>query len=219
MPSALERGAHELAGVVVAERRGQRGREPEARGAHGGDRAAAGRAHEIGGEALLSRSGQPFEADEREVEEGRRGDCEIDGHAASRIAVIRAPEGPAGRRRRARPWARSRARRWRRRAGRSRPRRGSRSARRAGPSPPRVSCAATSKPSMSGSCTSSSTRSGASAGRIAHAGGAVRRLAHDLEPLRLEQQIAPSRGSSGDRRRSARGQSSILIAPTRAGAR
>ena len=91
MPSRSQRGAHEVARVVLAERRGERRREAEARGADGRDRATAGRADEIGGEALLPGRGQALETHEREVEEGRGRNGEIDIHAGSRIAVIRAP--------------------------------------------------------------------------------------------------------------------------------
>src|SRR4051794_1556160 len=78
---ALERGAHQVAGHVLAERRRQHGAQAEARGADGRDRAAAGRPHEISGEALLAGPRQPLESDERQVEERRRGDGQVDRHA------------------------------------------------------------------------------------------------------------------------------------------
>ena len=77
-PSRLDLAAHVLAAEVVADRRDERGVEPEPRCRHGSDRAAARRAHQLAGEALLARLGQRLEPDEREVEEGRGGDCEFD---------------------------------------------------------------------------------------------------------------------------------------------
>ena len=69
---------------VVAERRGDRGRQSEPGGADGGDRASARRAQELGREPLLAERGQRLEADERQVEEDRGGDDEV-GHGRPRI--------------------------------------------------------------------------------------------------------------------------------------
>ena len=75
---ALDLAAHVLAAEVVADRRHERRLEPEPRRRDRGDGAAARRAHELAGEALLAGLGQRLEPDEREVEEGRGGDCEFD---------------------------------------------------------------------------------------------------------------------------------------------
>ena len=75
---ALDLAAHVLAAQVVADRRDERRVEPEPRGRHRGDGAAARRAHQLAGEALLAGLGQRLEPDEREVEEGGGGDCEFD---------------------------------------------------------------------------------------------------------------------------------------------
>jgi hypothetical protein len=80
-----EHRADELPPDVVAERRRDRRVQAEPRGADGGDRASARRAHELGGEPLLAERRQRLQADEREVEKDRGGDDEV-GHGRSRIS-------------------------------------------------------------------------------------------------------------------------------------
>ena len=77
----LERGPQEVRGVIVAEWGGEGRREPEARAGDGVDGAATGGADEIAGEPLLAGARQRLEPDEREIEEGRDGDCDVDGHS------------------------------------------------------------------------------------------------------------------------------------------
>ena len=90
-PSARSR-AHVLAAEVVADRRDERGVEPEPRRRHRGDRAAAGRAHELAGEALLAGPGQRLEPDERQVQEGGGGDGEFNvQHGAREPLPFQAP--------------------------------------------------------------------------------------------------------------------------------
>ena len=77
----LERLADEAPVEVLAERDRQRGLKTQPRGPDRVDGAAAGRADEVAGEALLARSGHGLEPDERQVHERGRGDDDVDAHA------------------------------------------------------------------------------------------------------------------------------------------
>ncbi len=77
-PSFSRLAAHVLAAEVATERGDERRLEAEPGGGDRRDGAAARRAHQLAGEALLAGSGQAFEPDEGEVEEGRGGDREFD---------------------------------------------------------------------------------------------------------------------------------------------
>ena len=79
-----KRPAHEIAGDVLAERRCDGRVDPEPRGGDRGDGAAAGGADHVGRELLLPERGQRLEPHEREVEEDRGRDDELQ-HALARI--------------------------------------------------------------------------------------------------------------------------------------
>jgi hypothetical protein len=77
----VEQRAPQLAALGIgAERAGEGHREAQSRGADGGDRPAAGRAHEVARIALLAGARHRLEADEGEVDERCGGDRHVDGH-------------------------------------------------------------------------------------------------------------------------------------------
>ena len=78
----------DVASDVVAERRGDRGRQPQPGGADGSDRPSTWGAQELGGEPLLAQRRQRLEPDEREVEKDRRRNDEIS-HGRPRITASR----------------------------------------------------------------------------------------------------------------------------------
>ncbi len=59
------------------------------------DRASPGRADEVAGEPLLTGSRQRLETHEREVEKGRDGDGDVDGHPGEDSGPDRAPGHPS----------------------------------------------------------------------------------------------------------------------------
>ena len=150
---AVELHADVLTEEIVAERGDERGAQPEPLRRDRGDRAAAGRAHEIARELLLAERGQTLEPDERQVQEGGCRDDQVGLHDARayragratliEIRTVRRPSCainrlPGGRPRcaRRRPCAAPCRRAARRRAGRGPPRRARAARRRSSSAPP-----------------------------------------------------------------------------------
>ena len=87
-----ERGANEVAGNVVPERRRHRCGKPEPRGSDGRDGAAPRRTQERPGKPLLAERRQRLQTDERQIQEDGGRDNEVD-HARARINPIKPLRG------------------------------------------------------------------------------------------------------------------------------
>ena len=82
-------GAQHVGDEVAGEILGQRRRHPHPQAEPGradrGDRAAAGRPQQVAGVPLVAQCGHALQADDRQVEEGRSCNCQVEAHGGMSI--------------------------------------------------------------------------------------------------------------------------------------